>query len=630
MLGMPMKVSAAATTTVTYHVLQGPDSSGCFGLTVSGVDDVNEDGFRDFAIGAPSECTVGPYPLSIVRIFSGLSGLQLREIPEPVAGSLFGTVVIGLRALETSGAPAIVIGAPAEPEASGVGSGAAYVYNALTGQLIRRLGLGGTGTGFQELGRSIAAIGDIDGDGVGDLAIGAPDVVGAGSGAVYVFSGADGSRIFKLTGALSNSKFGSSVLGLGDINADGHPDILVGDSGRGAVYAFSGLDYTQLFSVQGGASFGASMAMVGDLDGDGLRDICVGAPFADGTGTLSYISSAVGSFLRTLAGPGPYSGFGSAVASLGDIDGDNNEEVGVGAPFEGKPEGCCYGAAYIFSSLDDALLARIAGPEQFNAFGSSLATSDTNADGSLELIVGAQVFRDTLQVGAGRAAVFGFRPLERARAFTWPTVGSLQLGAGLGTNEIHLQPETSLGGWSAQDLVPETLVLRHPSFSYEQLVPGLGNIRVGDDADQDGIPEAVAILERTRVRAFVSRASDRAPGDTVWIEASLGSGKRVRGQLIFRTIDPVAPQFSIAPNPTRGSAALTLKLARPGYVTVRIYDGAGKLARRILDREWMSAGYRDLSLDAALQSRPRLNSGIYFVHVLTSAGDSARRLVVVR
>ena len=619
------RMAGAQLAMTPYHLLHGPGRSGCFGSAVCGVRDIDLDGFDDFAVGGPSECTVGPYPAGVVRLYSGLSGALLHELSEPVPLSGFGAAVTGTSGPMFGATSALIlVGAPKEPTPMGQGTGAVYAFSITDGALVLRLDANGAGSGFQQFGRTIELGGDIDGDGSQDILVGSPDLVGAGSGAAYAFSGADGSLLFRIQGPANHTRFGAAVLGAGDLNSDNHADLLVGDPSQGVVLAYSGLDQGELYSIQGPASFGTSLALVGDLDGDGTGDFCAGAPFANQNGEVSCVSADSGYVLSTKVGSAAYSDFGASLARLGDIDGDGDDDLAVGAPSEGRPIGCCFGAFYVFSPIDNAIVQRFGGGSvQFTAFGGSLAGCDTNADGVTDLLVGTPATLDTLGLATGLAAVIGFVEPTAARVFTRPQDTVVPLGAGNGTNQFRIEPPT-LGAWDAAKIAPGTAVLRPSAFDYTQLSAFANTI--GEDTNGNAIPEAVLSFRRTEVREFLKELGD----DTVSVEAALLTGERIRGLFTFSVIDPEAPRFTLAPNPAGAVATLTLRLTRPGYVTIRIFDVAGRLARRVAEREWMLAGYNDRSLDLSGSREPHLASGVYIIQVSTDSGSSFRRLAVVR
>ncbi|MCP4303502.1 MAG: hypothetical protein GY788_01185, partial [bacterium] len=170
-----------------------------------------------------------------------------------------------------------------------------------------------------QFGRAVAGVGDLDGDGTLDIAVGAngDDDGGANRGAIYVlFLNADGTvkaeqKISSVTGGLTGplddgDQFGISLSGTGDVDGDGSFDVAVGayfdgdgGSGRGAVYVlFLNADGTvkaeqKISSTFGGLTgplddgdlFGASVSGLGDLDGDGIVDIAVGAHGDDDGGS---------------------------------------------------------------------------------------------------------------------------------------------------------------------------------------------------------------------------------------------------------------------------------------------------------------------------------------------------------
>ena len=198
------------------------------------------------------------------------------------------------------------------------------------------------GTGMDQfLGASVAPIGDLDGDGVPDLLVGAPENPNSGEypsfiftppastaptlGRVEVFSGALGGVISTIVGPSLGESFGHAVLSPGDLNGDGVPDVVVGAPTApfdGFVHVFSGSSLTPLYAasspplVTGGAClgftnafslYGYSLDSMGDVNGDGTPDFVVGAPvdpFGGQTQPQCVVRSGIdGGFVLTACGP---------------------------------------------------------------------------------------------------------------------------------------------------------------------------------------------------------------------------------------------------------------------------------------------------------------------------------------
>ena len=387
-----------------------PQAWAAFGASVA-VGDVNGDGKADIVVGAPFEHVGGNEDQGRAYVFSGADNSLLftLDTPNPQANAWFGGVAVG--DVNGDGKAEIAVGAYKEDVAGNTDQGRAYVFSGADGSLLFALDIPSPqASAF--FGQS-PAVGDVNGDGKGDIAVGAgsEDVGGnTNQGRAYVFSGADGSLLLTLDSpnpqALAN--FGAS-LALGDVNADGKEDIAVGaykedvagNTDQGRAYVFSGADGSLLLTLgspnpQANVWFGAPVA-VGDVNDDGKVDIAAGA-YAEDVGGNTWqgrayaLSGADGSLLFTLDTPNPqeYASFGASVA-VGDVNGDGKEDIAVGALGEDVDIFTDQGRSYVFSGAENSLLFALdtLDPQDYANFGGSLAVGDVNADGRADIVAGA-------------------------------------------------------------------------------------------------------------------------------------------------------------------------------------------------------------------------------------------------
>nr|MBK7068493.1 FG-GAP repeat protein [Deltaproteobacteria bacterium] len=258
-------------------------------------------------------------------------------------------------------------------------------------------------------GLSVAAIGDVNGDGFCDLAVGAPAAL-RDVGQVFIYHGSLGGLRSEPDAVLNGadpamSQFGSVISGGGDVNGDGFADLIVGAPqamvlGRAYVYYGSarGLSPTPSTlspSDTGMAGFGVSIADVGDLDGDGFSDVVVGANLVDGWAGAAYV------FCGAAGGPPPLptarmtrpegGQFGSAAAGAGDVDADGLPDFALSAPgfFEARGRAYLYPGNRARRWIDPAVVLEGAGGRLAD-FGTALASAgDVDGDGDDDLLVSA-------------------------------------------------------------------------------------------------------------------------------------------------------------------------------------------------------------------------------------------------
>ncbi len=382
--------AAAHSQSVIYS--QRGEADDRLGRAVADLGDVDGDGVRDHAAGAPRD-GVTPAGTGRAVVYSGRTGMPLYTVAATTAGTAFGRALRAAGDVDLDGRPDFLVGAPDDATA-GADAGAAFLYSGRDGSLIRTLLPSSAGESF---GFSVSGTGDTNGDGTPDLLVGAPTATGGG--AVYLFDGSDGALLFRFVGDLGDTDFGWSVRELGDdADSDGYPDFLIGAPGGRTLVAHDATGYVRimsghsgailwmLFGTSTGARAGTSISSTDDYDGDGVRDVLVGMPGLSPGGTYSgaalVYSARTGAFLRSFPGSSALDRLGTIVAGLGDVDGDGTGDVFLA---EGRASGA---EAVVLSGVTGTTLFAVPRLTGDSEFYDGASAGDIDGDGHADLIVG--------------------------------------------------------------------------------------------------------------------------------------------------------------------------------------------------------------------------------------------------
>jgi hypothetical protein len=445
--------AANAGAQSTVRAWNGGVAGEHFGASISIVGDVDADGRDDLAVGSPHFGANGA-EVGRVIVLSGRTGLRIRTWEGAANAKHFGAAIVGAGDVDGDGRGDVLVGA-----ATWLGPTGAL--GALTRGYVRLIS-GGDGAVLRQFdappavsnfGAALASGADFDGDNVDDLLIGAPGDYSS-AGAVYLFSGASGVQI-RRDRAPQGRNFGSSLAVLGDVNNDGVADYLAGapfalstnnfaQQTPGWVFAIDGLTGGVLWQSSGaspGEQSGWSLARSGDLDGDGIADAIVGGRSGGGGGAgcpqtlgchVRVLSGRTGATIRAHVDTQTCRGYGTAVASLPDVNGDGFDEYAASAP-GWRPGLDASAETFVYDGRLGQLLAVLATPagSPTSAWGFALTVGDANGDGLVDLVASAP-WSDALATDAGsvRALTIVRRPTPYCVAQT----NSLQCTPAINSN----------------------------------------------------------------------------------------------------------------------------------------------------------------------------------------------------
>lgn len=403
------------------------------GESVARVGDLNQDGVDDWLYGAIGfDGAAGPGTGRVTAV-SGSDGVVLYRVEGARSGDFLGASLTRADDLNFDGVRDWIVGSPYGGP-GGSNAGVVQVRDGRTGALIREhLGAGdANGDGYGDsFGWIVAEAEDINRDGIGDYLIGAPGDYFAPPGCPAVDqpgrfewrSGFNGQLLRTITGSPACLNAGAAIAGLGDVNGDGIPDVLLGwpeattQSGRMEVR--SGATGNVIRTHRGvgvGDFFGIWVAELGDLDADGVFDYAAGAdnlnaagqPF--GAGYVLVFSGRTGTQLGRLDGRSVGDSFGRGIFDAGDQNGDGTSDFLVSAPYDDTAFFDA-GRVTLFSGATFAPIREVRGEQPFDylGFGPRAAMlPDRDGDGLGEILASTWS-NDRDGTDRGIVRVFGSR-----------------------------------------------------------------------------------------------------------------------------------------------------------------------------------------------------------------------------
>ncbi len=422
------------------------DQEGCrLGEALATAGDVNADGYADVIIG--SENYDGPSldeGKAYIYLGSpfGLAAAPCWEYDPDQAGASFGASVATAGDVNGDGFSDVIVGADSL-DMGQVNEGRGYIFlGSSEGPQSTPGWVTESNQALAKYGYAVAAAGDVNGDGFGDVLIGAESYDNGENdeGAAFIFrgthAGLEAAPIWWAQGNQEWCYLGCAVAGAGDVNGDGLDDVLIGAENYTGVFESEGcalLWYGTTgglapgnpenapWRVTGGqaeARLGFALAGAGDVNGDGFADVIVGAygydhPQVDEGAAFVYHGGAEGlapteAWFHDCDHPG--ANYGAAVSSAGDFNGDGYSDVIVGSYLYDHPT-TGEGAASVYLGSPDGVLPGAPfwyaeGNQENGWLGKSVACAgDVNGDGFSDVLVGAPEM-DWPAVDGGLACVW--------------------------------------------------------------------------------------------------------------------------------------------------------------------------------------------------------------------------------
>ncbi|MCC6547514.1 FG-GAP repeat protein [Candidatus Sumerlaeota bacterium] len=545
------------------------------------------------------------------------------------ANDQLGFSVSGAGDVNGDGLADVIVGARVADPAERNSAGESYVIFGKTTRADANINSLGT-TGFRiqgavvgdQSGRSVSGAGDVNGDGLDDVVIGADQTTVSSQGEVgsafVIFGKASGASVdlgsfsggFRINGPLANTYLGHSVSGAGDVNGDGKADVVIGTYSSGAYVIFGKSDNAainvasmgtagfRITGLQQFTRFGRSVSGAGDVNGDGLADIIIGAPEMQ-LGSLVDVGSSYVIFGKTDSNTVDVNSLGTSGFRIDGIATENYAGRSVGALGDVNGDGL---ADLIVGAYKATVSARTDSGEAYVVFGKATnSTVSLNALGPGGYrIQGAAAYDQTgLQVaGAGDVDGNGIPDMligsKLADTATILNVGSLSLVNGqVGVGAVDLANAAAAAhrfmGTALNDFVGYSCSAAGDvnGDGFSDMVLGVYGADPGT-AGRDGIAY-IALSQATTVGSPTYRAraktgdapriavgilgdgsNDSSPDSRCWIDFADGSGPGLAGSSL-QTVSLLGPAQTITGVPgTRANTAWRIQTDRTDWMNARV------------------------------------------------------------
>ena len=620
-------------------VLSGETFGSEFGYSVSGIGDINSDGFDDIAIGADGYS----YEAGAVYVYygnsHGIDSVQSAFILGTF-DSRFGSNVAGCGDVNGDGFDDL-LGAGYQYETD---RGNVRIFRGSACGVVKYNWIRAGTRDSERFGYDLNMAGDVNGDGLNDLIIGGYGFSG-NKGKAYLFLG-DTCRpglmeSWSAEGSSTNDLFGTHVNTAGDVNNDGFDEIIVGASGvnssKGKVYLYQGSQIgpspneTWSFDGEAAMSFLAASSYAGDVNNDGFDDIIVGSPGYDGFRGKVYLfnGSSTGpvttpSWTATGESTGNY--FGHCVSEAGDVNGDGYDDVLVSTDgYNGNMS-----KAYVYHGGPQGLSQN---PDwtgsdniQGSVYGYSSSTAgDVNGDGFDDIIIGALGYSASM----GKAYLYLGSPSGLSLQPAWSKEGE-QEGDEFGYS-VNFAGDLNGDGRSEVIIGADGYQTQTGKvYIFSGQLSGLSNLPAWIKTGTD-------IFERYGASVAYIGDTDGDGADEIGIGAYRFANYRGKAELISGrdiVVSVQSPSTNVPasvvlhqnyPNPFNPSTRISFELSKSSNIRIDVFDISGKFVGTIAEG-FFNAGIHNADFISA-----GLPGGVYFCRLNRDGKfDSVIKMILLK